>query len=431
MSNENPIVRIDVTKDDTLQTIANKINNAYKFDKAVSIEGEGEEQTEERLLFYETVPPDTAPSSPEQWMHASVETDANGNPYLCLTSNIAGEANRINVMSGSVCGDGVSDMTVPRLLGLVENLDENGDGTAEQTDVTSYIQLDRANGTVISRYTEGGDVFVDDAYFLFDGVEYLSDANIFKDARQIAKIGEAKADVLDEFSPGIRAQINGTGTSTILVRHHLREGAIFSFLKLRDDILLSHTDVFDDMMYKLATEFNANHYAGYGTGEYENVTGMAFFDAIANRYGAFGKLKIDENLVTAEGKVNHERLAAMSGDGKGYSLGEADGSNALMMAQLKQAKIFMSGTADFDSLYRNFVASYGSFGQRASIMNKNQSHVVEQVEIQRKQIMGVNSSEEMMTIVQMNQGFNHTSQYISTLMQIIDQMISGLGRVGI
>lgn len=430
LSNDNPIVRIDVTEDDTLQTIANKINNAYKFDKSVSIEGEGDNQTEQRLLFYETVPPDTAPGSPEQWMHASVETDEKGEYYLCLTSNVAGEANRINVMSGAVCGDDISDMLVARRLGLVEDIRQD-DGTTVQADVTSYIQLDRANGTIVSRETEGGDVFVDDAYFLFDGVEYLSAANVFKDAREIVKIGEAKADVLDEFSRGIRAEINGVGTSTILVRHHLREGEIFSAIKLRDDILLSHTDVFDDMMYKLATEFNATHYAGYGTREYENVTGMAFFGVITNQYGAFGKLKIDGNIFAEDGAIDHSRLAAMSGDGTGRPLGQADGCNALMMAQLKQAKIFMSGTADFDSLYRNFVASYGSFGQHSDTMLKNQSYIVEQVEVQRKQIMGVNSSEEMLTLVQMNQGFSNTSQYISTLMQVIDQIISGLGRVGI
>ncbi|MDL2263420.1 hypothetical protein LJC31_02080 [Synergistaceae bacterium OttesenSCG-928-I11] len=429
LANDNPIVKIEVTKDDTLQTIANKINNAYMFDKIVAIEGEGDEATTERLLFYETVPADTAPSSPEEWMHASVEVDANGNPYLCLTSNVAGEANRINVMSGSVCGDSVNDMTVARLLGLVEAVtDENGNKV--QSDVTSYIQLDRANDEIITRYTQGGDVFVDDAYVILDGKEYLSSANEFKNARQIAVIGEAKADTMEEFSPGIRVVLNGVGTSEIIVRHHLTEGTIFSYVKLRDDILLSHTDVFDEMMYELATQFNAIHYAGYGTGDYKNVSGMAFFEAISNQYGAFSKLKIDDEIISDDG-FNHERLAAMSGDGKGSALGTGDGSNALAIAQLKQAKLFMSGTADFNGLYTDFVAVYGSFGQRSEIMLSNQNYIVEQIEIQRQQIMGVNADEEMLTLVEMNQNFNYASQYISTLMQVIDQIISGLGRVGI
>lgn len=426
LANDNPIVKIEVTKDDTLQTIANKINNAYNFDKIEKIEGEGDDATSIRLLHYDTVPPDTAPSSPEQWMHASVEVDEKGDYYLCLTSNIAGEANRINVMSGSVCGDSVSDMTVARLLGLVENNADTG-----QADVTSYIQFDAEDGAVITRYTDDGDVFVDDAYVILNGKEYLSSSNTFKDARKIAAIGEAKADTLEEFSAGIRVFVNGTGTTTITVRHPLTEGAIFAAIKLRDDMLLSHMDVFDDMMYKLATEFNAMHYAGYGTDDYENVTGMGFFERISSQYGAFGKLEVDNLIISDDGIFDHSRLAAISGDGSGYPLGEGDGSNALAMAQLKQAKLFMSGTADFDSLYRNFVAAYGSFGQQADTMLDNQNYIVEQIGVERSKIMGVNSNEEMLSLVEMNQGFNYTSQYLSVLISVIDQIIGGLGRVGI
>ena len=436
LANDNPIVLIEVTEGDSLQSIANKINNAYMFDRMEQIipaEDEDGEDTTKRHLFYQTVPPDTAPSSPEQWMHASVELDENGEYYLCLTSNVAGEANRINVMSGTVCGDTASSMNVARLLGLVE---DTPDG---QTDVTSYIQLDRENEQIITRYTEGGDVFVDDAYVKMDGAEYLSSTNDFKDARKVATIGEAKVDTLVEFSPGIRVSLEGLGTTTITVRHPLTEGAIFAAIKLRDDVLLSQMDLFDDMMYKLATEFNAIHYAGYGSkgtdskgnvNDYSNVTGMAFFQSIAGVYGAFGKLAVDELAA-----FDQSRIAAASGAGSGSALvgsgGSGDGTNALAMAQLKQAKLFMSGIADFNDLYKHFVAEMGSFGAHSSTMLKNTNYVVEQIGIERSKIMGVNSNEEMLSLVELNQQFNTSSQYISTLFQVIDQIISGVGRVGI
>lgn len=410
LANDNPIVLIEISEDDSLQTIANKINNAYQFDR-----------TDAGTLSYTTVPPDTAPSSPEQWMHASVETDERGNYFLCLTSNVAGEASRINVMSGDVCGGSVSEMYAARLLGLVE--DERGTG---QADVTSYIQFDPKSDAVVTRYTPEGDVFAGDAYVLFDGREYISSGNDFKDARKVSLTGRAPADTLEEFSAGIRVSLKGTGESTITVRHPLTSGTIFASIKLRDDVLLGQMDTFDDIMYELATQFNALHYAGYGTGDYAETTGMAFFERIANRYGAFDKLAADKLLGN-----DQSRIATATGDGSGKSLGAHDGTNALSLAQLKQAKLFLSGTTDFNGLYKNFAADLGSFGAHAKTMLDNGNYVVEQIEKQRKSVMGVNADEEMLNLVEMNKAFSATSQYISTLMQVLDQIIAGVGRVGL
>jgi flagellar hook-associated protein 1 FlgK len=420
LSNDNPIVRIDVTAEDSLQTIANKINNAYMFDRTYEIDEDGNEKLKGNLK-YETDPPGTSPDSPEEWLHASVMTDENGDCYLVLTSNVAGEAGRINVMSGSVCGGGVTDMTVARLLGLVDD-----DIVTGQTDVTSCIRFDETDGSLIDRYDPLGDVYVDDAWFVVDGNEWISASNDFKEARGVAKVGNAPADVLEEFTRGIRASLNGVGHTTILVRQPLSQGEIFANIKLRDDILLGQMDVFDDMMYKLATEFNAIHYAGYGGGSYSQTTGMKFFEEIKNKYGAFGKLSVDPTIAFDE-----SRLATGTGDGNGYSLGAGDGTNALSIARLKQAKLFEGGTASFDDLYGGFVAEMGSFAALAESSRDAEDYIVEQITVRRDSIMGVNADEEMLKIVEMNQGFNYASQYISNLFQVLDTIINSMGRVGI
>jgi flagellar hook-associated protein 1 FlgK len=210
----------------------------------------------------------------------------------------------------------------------------------------------------------------------------------------------------------------------IIVQHQISKGEIFASLTLRDDVLLSQMDFFDDIMYKLATEFNAVHYAGFGTGEYAGVSGLAFFQQIDNKYGAFGKLAMD-----AAAMRDQSRLAASSGDGYGQSMG--DGMNALEISRLKQAKLFMKGIADFNALYTDFVADLGAFGERAITALETQDYIVEQVEVQRTSVMGVNSSEEMMNLVELNNEFNKSSQYISTLFQVIDKIINGVGRVGL
>jgi flagellar hook-associated protein 1 FlgK len=264
-----------------------------------------------------------------------------------------------------------------------------------------------------------------------DGGKYLSSTNDFKSARYIVPAGESTADEMSDIYPGIRVFLKGEGETTIIVRHHLTKGEIFANLKLRDDVLLSQTDTFDEMMYQLATQFNALHYSGYGTNDgsgegYGNVTGMAFFDAITGSYGAFGKLQMDELAM-----LDQRRLASASGGGLGESLGSMDGTNALSLAKLKQAKLFMGDMADFNAVYTDFVARIGAFGKSAASALKTQDYVVEQIGVERNAVMGVNTSEEMLSLVEMNQNFNYASQYISTMFQVIDQIISGIGRVGL
>jgi flagellar hook-associated protein 1 FlgK len=422
LANKNPAVKIEVLPEDSLRTIVNKINNAYMFDRTYEVDADGNEKLKGNLK-YETDPPGTSPGRPEEWLRASLEFDENGDCYIALTSDAAGEANRINVLSGSVCGGGVVDMTVARLLGFV---DETSSGaTAGQGDVTAYIQY-RDDGTLVDRYDQYGDVYADDAWVICDGREFLSSSNEFKDARRISEVGWAAADALSELIPGVRFDLNGAGHTTITVQHHLTRGAIFASAQIRDDFLLSQMDVFDDMMYRLASEFNAIHYAGYGSGAYADTTGIAFFERIKNKYGAFGKLEVDPEI-----GFDESRLAASTGDGKGHSLGAADGTNALSVARLKQMKLFHNGIANFDDLYACFDAELGAFGQLAKTSFEAEDHVVEQLGISRESVMGVNADEEMLRLVEMNQGYNYASQYVSTLIGVLNQIISGVGRVGL
>jgi flagellar hook-associated protein 1 FlgK len=409
LANKNPIVLIEVAQTDSLQQIANKINNAYKFDATKT--------KEDGSPLYTTVPPGTPPSSPDEWLHASVEVDGEGAYYLCLTSNVAGEAARINVLPGSVCGTGSGETMAAQRLGLVENI-------TGQTDVASYIQIDRENAEVTKRTDIDGDVFVDDAYFTVDGKRFLSVSNAFKEARYIPNDGIAPAEALQDAITGVRLFINGTGQTTIQAKHHLRGGEIAATLNLRDDTLLGQMDSFDDIMYSLATEFNASHYAGFGTDGYSEITGMKFFDVVASKYGAFGKLSLDQEVF-----FNTGRVAVSSGDGNGKAMG--DGMNAIFLAQLKQAKLFMGGTADFNNLYRDFEAGLGALGMRALTTLETQDYIIEQVNVRRESEMGVNAEEEMISLVNLNSQFNKSSQYISTLFQVIDKIITGVGLVGL
>ena len=367
MENSAPSVSIEVVEEDTLETIKNKINSAFS-DASNGL------------------------TKPENWLHASIELDAATNTYfLTLESNAAGEAHRINVL-----GDENGSLQIAKRLGFL-----NGDGS------TNYREYAR------------------DAAFTFDGKLYLSESNMVRNARRVPVLNDYSASTLEEVSPGIRMELRAVGESDITVRHHVKGGAIRGALEARDDIILDFLDVLDEMAYGLVKEMNALHYGGYGVGESETTTGVAYFNPIAVRYGASRLLEINRAI-----DEDRSLIAAASGDGNGFSNGSGDGSNALRMAQLKQTKVLQSRSADFNEFYESFIASLGAQGDRAKTMLKNQNALISQINNQRQSVMGVNIDEEMMSIIKFQQAFNAMARYITTVDEMLDRIINGMGLVG-
>jgi len=367
MENSAPSVSIEVVEEDTLETIKNKINSAFS-DATNGL------------------------TKPENWLHASIELDAATNTYfLTLESNAAGEAHRINVL-----GDENGSLQIAKRLGFL-----NGDGS------TNYREYAR------------------DAAFTFDGRLYLSESNMVRNARRVPVLNDYSASTLEEVSPGIRMELRAVGESDITVRHHVKGGAIRGALEARDDIILDFLDVLDEMAYGLVKEMNALHYGGYGVGESETTTGVAYFNPIAVRYGASRLLEINRAI-----DEDRSLIAAASGDGNGFSNGSGDGSNALRMAQLKQTKVLQSRSADFNEFYESFIASLGAQGDRAKTMLKNQNALINQINNQRQSVMGVNIDEEMMDIIKFQQAFNAIARYITTVDEMLDRIINGMGIVG-
>ncbi|HXK89588.1 MAG TPA: flagellar hook-associated protein FlgK [Thermosynergistes sp.] len=366
LADEGKAVTIDVVEGDTLQTIANKINGAY-----AAASG--------------------SPSAPEEWLNASVKESIYGSYYLELESHVVGEAYRINVL-----GDEGGSFYAAQNLGLVDSGGKTG---------------------VIEA--------AEDALFLFDGREYLSSSNAFKDARRITPDDGYAASTLEEVSPGVRLTLQSTGDTSITVLHHVKGGKILGLLEARDDVILSHLDSFDELAYRLALEFNAIHRAGHGMGDNAELTGISFFKPLPSLAGAAEGLSVNGALVE-----DSSLIAAASGDGTGHSVGSGDGSNALRMAQLKQSKILKGRSASFNEFYESFIAALGAQGQRTRTMADNQRALMNQIDAQRQSVMGVNIDEEMMDIIKFQQAFNAIARYVTTIDEMLDVIVNRMGIVG-
>ena len=366
LADNGKAVTIDVVEGDTLQTIANKINSAY-----AAASG--------------------SPNTPEEWLNASVKESIYGSYYLELESHVVGEAYRINVL-----GDEGGSFYAAQNLGLVDS-----DGK------TGVIEA------------------AEDALFLFDGREYLSSSNAFKDARRITPDDGYAASTSEEVSLGVRLTLQSTGDTGITVLHHVKGGKILGLLEARDDVILSHLDSFDELAYRLALEFNAIHRAGHGMGDNAELTGISFFKPLPSLAGAAEGLSLNGALVE-----DSSLIAAASGDGTGHSVGSGDGSNALRMAQLKQSKILKGRSASFNEFYESFIAALGAQGQRTRTMADNQRALMNQIDAQRQSVMGVNIDEEMMDIIKFQQAFNAIARYVTTIDEMLDVIVNRMGIVG-
>ena len=390
--NENPVITIDVESSDSLITIRNKINEKYQEEFGLT--------------------------EPEQWVHASVD-----NGYLEISANVAGEAQRITLM-GSEDGN----MQVLRRLGL----------TANQRIATDMTDDD---GNIIYSYREIAYIpdsgLANDASFTLNNVRYLSSDNKFNKARRIpATSGDSRerysATSLSEVSEGMWLNLKNAGSTTITVRHHIRDGSMKALEEIRDGIIPGLKSTLDDMAYGLVQHMNAYQYSGYGVGGDVTTTGVAFFNQLGTKADAAKRLSVtdrisaDPSLVgAAMGKKNADGFAL-----SGVTGGSGDGTNASRMVGLNFNKILENHTLTVGGVYEGMLSQIGAEAGSAKLMYTTQAAVSEQINSQRQAVSGVNLDEELMDMIILNRAFGAMGRYINTYDEMLDRIINGFGLVG-
>ncbi|MBQ6002425.1 MAG: hypothetical protein IJL18_06190, partial [Synergistaceae bacterium] len=72
--------------------------------------------------------------------------------------------------------------------------------------------------------------------------------------------------------------LKNTGTTTIHVLHHVKDGSIKGLEEARDEMIPNLKSELDEMAYGLVRTLNAYQYSGYGVASDGNTTGVAFFN---------------------------------------------------------------------------------------------------------------------------------------------------------
>ena len=212
----------------------------------------------------------------------------------------------------------------------------------------------------------------------------------------------------------------------------MRGGSVKALEEARDGLIPDLKGTLDEVAYGLVKNLNAYQYSGYGIGNDITMTGVAFFDSLSTRAGAAKKLSVND-VVVADNALIGAAMGKKGEDGRavsGVSGGSGDGTNAGRMNLLSSARILKDGTVSLGGEYDAMLTEVGSKAGNAKLMYTAQSSLAEQINQQRKAVSGVNLDEELMDIVMLNRSFGAMSRYITTIDEMLNTIINGMGLVG-
>lgn len=115
-----------------------------------------------------------------------------------------------------------------------------------------------------------------------------------------------------------------------------------------------------------------------------------------------------------------------------------DGRNARDIASIKFKTISagtgpgdLDATTTLDDYYRYTIAGLGVDSQEAKRMQGNSELLVGQVESQRQSVSGVSIDEEMAEMVKFQHAYSAAARVMTSMDEILDKVINGMGRVGL
>ncbi|WJQ81128.1 flagellar hook-associated protein FlgK [Brevibacillus brevis] len=280
---------------------------------------------------------------------------------------------------------------------------------------------------------------------LYDQRDVLLDKLSKLTDTRVVQTNNGMVDVLVEGSPFVTAN---TTTPLATVRNGItgfyditlggaafipRQGGLAGLVEARDQLLPETMKRLDVLAINLTKEINEIHKTGFSLSDIQNgggSSGIPFFvDSVVGGANPTGANKI---------KINPAILSSLDAIAVGKQPSVGNNENALAIASIK-FKIIAPGLGpnDFkeattmDDYYRNAVGQIGVYGQEATRNQKNAETIVGMVENQRQSVSGVSIDEEMSNLVKYQHAYNASARAITSVDEILDKVINGMGRVGL
>jgi len=193
---------------------------------------------------------------------------------------------------------------------------------------------------------------------------------------------------------------------------HPATGEITGLLEARDGEILAQLDALDDVAAEVITSTNALHTAGYGL---NNAHGLDFFtgsDALSIRVNT--AMNTLENIAAA-----------------GQPDAPGDGSIAMQLAAERERLMMASGTATIGDYFTQRTAELGLAVQTAETRAADRELVANALYDQRESVVGVSLDEEAVNLVESQRIYEALARMMTTLDEMLDRVINGMGRVGL
>lgn len=188
----------------------------------------------------------------------------------------------------------------------------------------------------------------------------------------------------------------------------------------------------DQMVYSFVEELNAVHRSGWNLNEiaageksdppidlfeYRGNAAMA-----GNFKGAASNLKVSDAIMTGLDNI----AAATEYQGEGFS---GDGSNALALANVKDANLSFGGTTtNVQSFYQGVIGDMAVNTNEAERMARNSDTLRISVDQRRESVSSVSLDEEMTNLIQFQHAYNAAAKMITVVDDMLDRIINGMGR---
>src|SRR5690625_4388500 len=203
-------------------------------------------------------------------------------------------------------------------------------------------------------------------------------------------------------------------------------GTLSGLIESYDKIYPEMLDQLDRLAYEFAVRFNVEHAKGFGFDSDGNpVVGQNFFDIregmdSQNYEGAVGLITVDKDI------VDNLSLIAASTDG---TSGNGDHAQALADFFSDAEKVNLDGKS-VNSYFESIIGKLGVEAQEANRNADNTSVLRSQVVEQRMSVSAVSLDEEMTNMIKFQHAYNAAARSMTTIDEMLDRIINGMGLVG-
>jgi len=182
----------------------------------------------------------------------------------------------------------------------------------------------------------------------------------------------------------------------------------------RDVIVQKYRNDLDALANTLVTQVNILHQNGYGL---DGNTGWEFFDP--------ANIKASNISLSSDLDDPNHIAAASSWVAPGNP---GDNTNALAIAQLKNALLMSAGTITMDDYYRSVVTNLGVESQEAARMVTNGKLYYDLIESHRQSVSGVSLDEEATNMIKYQRAYQAAARVITVFDDMLDVLINRMIR---